>query len=194
MGWQVVGRIPVTVRPRSPAGLVRIVRSRVAASRWSEPTTVGEPAAEVLAHHDEVRGLLASQPPASDLRTARTPEFLAWRYGTDLVAYRALVAPGGPEHGLILFRVRRRGAAREAVLADVLAPGGDARAEHALVRRLLHAVDADYVIRVGRDAVSKGGFVRLPGQGPIFTWRDVCETTMPPLARWDVSLGDIELF
>jgi GNAT superfamily N-acetyltransferase len=194
MGWQVVGRIPVTVRPRSPAGLVRIARARVAASRWSEPSTVGEPAADVLARHDEVRALLASQPPASGLRTARTPEFLAWRYGTDLVAYRALSAPGGPEHGLVLFRVRGRGAAREAVLADVLSSGGDPRAERALVRRLVHAVDADYVIRVGREAVASGGFVRLPGQGPIFTWRDVCERPMPPRSDWDVSLGDIELF
>jgi hypothetical protein len=36
--------------------------------------------------------------------------------------------------------------------------------------------------------------MRLPRQGPILTWRDICETTMPMLPSWDVTLGDIELF
>jgi GNAT superfamily N-acetyltransferase len=194
MGWRVVGRIPVTVRPRSPAGAVRIVRSRVPAGRWSEGSKVGEPAASVLEDEGDVRALLASQPWSPRLRTARTPGFLSWRYGTDLIEYRALVAPGGAGNGLALFRVRRRGAAREAVLADVIVPEGDRRAAAALVRRFVRSVDADYVIRVGRAPVSAGGFVRLPRQGPIFTWRGVCETVMPALGRWDVGLGDIELF
>ena len=38
------------------------------------------------------------------------------------------------------------------------------------------------------------GFVRLPGQGPILTWRGVCDAHMPALADWDLTMGDVELF
>jgi hypothetical protein len=55
-------------------------------------------------------------------------------------------------------------------------------------------VDADYIIRVDSRAVSADRFVRLPRQGPILTWRAVCDAHMPALADWDLSMGDVELF
>jgi hypothetical protein len=47
--------------------------------------------------------------------------------------------------------------------------------------------------RIGRPR-SAGGFVPLPGQGPLLTWRALACTTMPTLRHWDLSLGDVELF
>ena len=38
------------------------------------------------------------------------------------------------------------------------------------------------------------GFVALPGQGPILTWRGLTETAAPPLSAFALTLGDIELF
>ena len=62
------------------------------------------------------------------------------------------------------------------------------------VKTLAKETDADYVICVERRALSSGGFFRLPRQGPILTWRAVCDEHMPALADWDLTMGDVELF
>jgi GNAT superfamily N-acetyltransferase len=191
MGWDLVGRLPVGARPRSVGGLVRMARARVPAGRWSEPSTAGEPAADVLADREAVAALTGSQPPSGTLRTRLSPEFLAWRYGTELLPYRAVVGPGGIADGVGLFRVRQRGSAREGALCEVLAPGGDAGLERALVRRVARVLDADYLLGLGR---TRRGLAPLPRQGPILTWRRVATERQGPPAAWSLGLGDIELF
>lgn len=194
MGWRVVGRLPISVRPRSLLVAPRLAQARVPAKVWSEACVDGEPAANVLQQTDAVGNLLASQPPSPGVRTARTPEYLQWRYGSSPLGYRVIVAEGSPEAGIAIFRVRRRGAAREAVLDEVIVPGADPRLARAMRGRVGREVDADYVIRIGGPPVASDGYVRLPRQGPILTWRSICETRMPALDSWDVTLGDIELF
>ena len=82
-----------------------------------------------------------------------------------------MVAPGGPSDGLAVFRLRRRGGAREATLCELLAPEPAAR------RDLLAAGGgrdgADYVIAAGTAVRAPRPMVALPGQGPILTWRGV---------------------
>ncbi len=118
---------------------------------------------------------------------------LRWRYGGDLLEYRAVTGRGGVAGGVAIARVRRRGAARELALALVLAP--DAAAGRAVVRATVRAGrrEADYAIAIGdRPAPT---FVPLPGAGPMLTWRAVATAeSMPPLAAWSPTLGDIELF
>jgi hypothetical protein len=195
MGWRVVGRPPVAVRPRSLSSVVRVARSRQAAEIWSEPSDVGEDASEFLrAEPQAIGALLSSQPRSRGMRTVRSPEYLSWRYGYAFLGYRVLLASQGAQSGVVIFRVRRRGAAREVVLDEVLVSEGDVRLATTMVRSLVTSVDADYIIRVDRRAVSANGFVRLPGQGPILTWRGVCDAHMPALADWDLTMGDVELF
>jgi GNAT superfamily N-acetyltransferase len=195
MGWRVVGRPPIAVRPRSLPSAVRMARGHVPAERWSEPTDVGVDGGQFLRGEARVVGaLLSSQPAARGLRTVRSPEYLAWRYGFAFLGYRVLFATRGAEHGVVIFRVRRRGHAREVVLDEVLVPEGDRRVASALVGALAKNTDADYVIRVDRRALSAGGFFRLPRQGPVLTWRAVCDSHMPALADWDLTMGDVELF
>ncbi|MBV8951827.1 MAG: hypothetical protein JOZ99_13200 [Actinobacteria bacterium] len=121
-------------------------------------------------------------------------EYLQWRYGIEALHYRTFLGRRGVQDGVAFVRVRRRGAAREAVLADVLVPGGNPSAHARLERQVCRGVDADYVLRLSRSVAARDGFVRLPRQGPILVWRDVCESRGPRLAEWDLSLGDIELF
>jgi GNAT superfamily N-acetyltransferase len=47
MGWHVVGRLPVLARPRSIGRLGRLAHSRVAADKWSVPSTTGVAATTV---------------------------------------------------------------------------------------------------------------------------------------------------
>jgi GNAT superfamily N-acetyltransferase len=204
MGWQEVGRLPVAVRPRSLGALARVGRARAPADKWSTPTDAGSPAAEALT--DDVLAESALGPAATGaggaaaaprLRTERTGEHLRWRYGFPALHYRALTGPDGPGQGLVVFRLRRRGAATEAAVCELLVPDGRQRA--ATTRRLLRAVvrasGADHAVLVGR-ARPGLGLLPVPGQGPTLVWRAVApgDDAPPHLAAWDLSLGDVELF
>jgi hypothetical protein len=73
-------------------------------------------------------------------------------------------------------------------------PSADVAAARALERAVGHATDADYVIRLGGSSASSR-FFRLPGQGPMLTWRDVSGIQTPPgIDDWQLQLGDVELF
>ena len=194
MGWEVVGRLPVAARPRSPVSLARMARARTAADLWSTPTNAGLDAVTALADTRTLDTLLASQPPAGGLRTRRTAAVIRWRYtGFPPLAYRVLLQGSRLEEGFAVFRLRRRGQALEAVVGDVLVPDGDRRVTAALLRSVPGAAGADYAIRLGGGGAA-AGYVPLPRQGPILTWRAITETTMPPLESWRLTLGDVELF
>lgn len=194
MGWQLVERLPVAATLRSPLALARLARARMPADKWSEPTAVGVPVGEVLADEAAVSDLLAAARDGDRvLRTRRTPEHLAWRYGFGPLHYRAMVAPGGVADGMVLFRLRRRGPAIEAAVCEQIAPAGDSRTAAALVRRLLRETGADHAVQIGRARLPRGR-LPVPGQGPTLVWRAVTETTMPTADQWDLALGDIELF
>jgi GNAT superfamily N-acetyltransferase len=197
MGWNVVGRVPISVRPRDVTALARIARSRTAAEKWSQPTSVGDAAVDVLADEGLDRLLESVRPPtpadsARGLSTDRTADHLRWRYRFEPLAYRALVADGGPTDGLIVFRVRGRGIATELVITEVLVPPGDPSTARRLIAEVAHATRADYLIAAG---ASLPGLVPLPRQGPVLTWRGIAgREEMPPLADWHLTMGDVELF
>ena len=119
MGWRVVGRLPVAVRPTSPASLLTIVRSRVPADRWSIPIDVGEEVSswlERVAPDDRPGADDRHNASASDraLRTDLDDHVLRWRYGLPALHYRVV----HDEHASIVVRLRRRGDASELVVAD----------------------------------------------------------------------------
>jgi GNAT superfamily N-acetyltransferase len=190
MGWHAIGRLPVAARMRGPRGAVRTLRSRVPAGRWPLITSAGVPASDIL-DDPRVPDLLDTIA-RRGLRTRRTAAHLRWRYGYAPLGYRAITA-GAIERGVAVFRVRARGRAREAAICEVLVPDGDRATASKLVREVGRATGADYVIRLGPPALTTG-FLPMPGQGPILTWRAVTTNDPPPpLDRWQLSLGDVEL-
>ncbi len=193
MGWRDVGRLGVGVRFLSPLGVARALRARVPAEKWSIPCEVGLVAQEAFADTAGVEGLLEKLPPPRGVRTRITPCFLSWRYGFDPLHYRVLYAGTSLEDGLVVFRVRRRGAAREAVVLSVLVPGDDKKTRRTLLRRVAREVEADHLLCLGSRGLSEG-FVLVPGLGPFFTWRALANDTMPSLPDWDLGMGDVELF
>ena len=121
-------------------------------------------------------------------------QYLEWRYGFAPLGYRAIAAGRDPAEGIAVFRLRRRGRAAEAALCEVVVPHGAARTARHLGRAVARATGADYVVRLGR-ATPAGGYLPLPNQGPILTWRALATaaTEPPPLDGWELSLGDVEL-
>jgi GNAT superfamily N-acetyltransferase len=195
MGWQVVGRLSVSARPRSPEVLTRMARARTPADLWSTPTDAGLDPVEAFGDTHALDSLVASQPPAGGLRTRRSVELLRWRYaGFPPLAYRVLLRGSRLDDGFVVFRLRRRGRALEAVVGDVLAPEGDHRAAAALLRAVPRAANADYAIQLGGSVAGRAGYVPLPGQGPVLTWRALTESTPARRDAWQLTLGDVELF
>jgi predicted N-acetyltransferase YhbS len=190
MGWRELGRPRASFRPVTLARLGALRGARTAAQHWSEPVRAGTAAPEFLAGDAPVARLLAARgaPPPSVLRTRLSPAVLRWRFGLAELAYRAV--GDGPD-GVAFVRVRRRGPAREAAVALVLAPGGRRGASRVLARtrRALRG-EADYLLAIG----AAPGFVPLRALGPIVTVRAL--QAEPPAAPegFAFTLGDLELF
>ncbi|HEY8526433.1 MAG TPA: GNAT family N-acetyltransferase [Acidimicrobiales bacterium] len=206
LGWRLVGRLPVAARPRSLPALVRVARARTAADKWSAETDAGVPAPEALGDREAVARWLKAIDASTDahagadvLRTHRTPEYLAWRYGFGPLRYRALTVGDG--EGLVVFRVRRRGEAREAAVCEELLPD-DERLRAEARRAVVKATGADHAVLIGPARPSRG-LLPVPGHGPTLVWRAVTddesdgenvEAAVPGLDAWGLTLGDVELF
>jgi hypothetical protein len=162
----------------------------------SMPSTAGVPAADALADGDAIARLLASLPLSASLRTRRSVEYLRWRYtGLPALAYRVMIGPGGIDDGLVVFRQRRRGPATEIAVAEVIVPGDDPRQRARMLRRVARQAGGDYALVLGRGTtIATAGYVPLPRQGPILTFRRLHRPSAPPLAAWNLTLGDVELF
>lgn len=189
MGWSVARRLPIGVLPANPRSAVGMVSSRVPAGLWSEPTTAGSDAAEVLSDRG-ISSALLQHAPTRGFRTDRTPEYLAWRTSLAPLAYRVLFSSDrDPAEGGIVFRLRRRGLSLEAAVIEQLVPSRLTGAK--LVRRMLRESGADYAI--GLRSGPSAGLIPLPIPGPLLTTRPLAGS--PPASdQWQLTLGDVELF
>jgi GNAT superfamily N-acetyltransferase len=193
MGWQKVGRLPVSARAASTRGWARLAGARRPADRWSLHSLGGVPAGHAFTDGASVERLLTSVVDTKLVHTRISVEYLRWRYGLAALGYRVVSAGDTVEDGAAVFRLRRRARAVEAVICELLVPSDEPELRAALCRRVLAVTGAHYAIRIGRPRVN-GGFLPLPAQGPMLTWRGITSRTMPALRQWDLSLGDVELF
>jgi hypothetical protein len=182
MGWAELGRPAIGARPRGFISALRMVKSREAAEKWSEATTLGDCALDAL-NGSGLDSLLDTLPAPPGWATPRTAEYLRWRYGFAPLHYRALEV----RRGLAIFRVRRRGPNKEVALCEWLAPSPDRRA----VRRLVQSA-GDYAIACGLGGIY--GLVPVPRLGPVLTWRPLVRDEVPGLRDLALCLGDLELF
>ena len=186
MGWREVGRLPAAVRFTGPSGAMRALRSRVPADRWSTELDVGVSIEDWL----EAGGVGDRLPEPTDVREIRTnidDEFLAWRFGGDLLGYR--VVDDGDS--AVIARARMRGASKElAIVAEFGGPDRDAAARSKVQRsRRVAAMRSGSAARTRPPAMSDCLVVARPSRG-----EPVNDEGFPPLANWAMSLGDIELF
>lgn len=190
MGWQQIGRVPVAVRLRSPLSAATVLGARAAAEKWSTSTDVGLDAAVCLGDETSVARLLERAAAPSGIATDRSPAYLSWRYSFAPLRYRVVPIGDRLDDGIVIFRLRRRGAALEAAIVEVIAPPG-ASARRA-VGYVLRATGADYAIRTG--AGGAAGFLPAPSIGPVLTWRPLVDPWVPALEDLSLALGDVELF
>jgi len=194
MGWHVVGRLPVSVRPAHAGALGSLARARQPASRSVVAVNVGDRAADAFSDASALEGVLDAVAPRPGLATRTSVEYFRWRYGLDDLHYRVVTPPGGVEHGFAAFRLRRRGRALEAVIADVVVPRGAGDRSKELLQVIARTTGADYLVRIDGTPVGSQGFFWVPRAGPILTARAIA--TPPPelLDEWRLGMGEIELF
>ncbi len=192
MGWQVVGRVPVAMRLRSPLAARRVAGARAAAHKWSETTDVGLSAPTALADTEALDALLRACDDGTGLRTDRTAAYLQWRYSFDALQYRVLPLGDRLADGLVVFRLRRRGDALEAAVCEVLSPA--VGRERVAIGWLLRHTRADYALRCDDGTAWRAGFVPVPRLGPVLTWRPLSDEVVPGMADLSLALGDVELF
>jgi hypothetical protein len=193
MGWVVVDRLRVRALPRSPYAMARMATARAAADKWSTGSAAGLDASEVLSDVAAIDRLLHRTGASDGIVTNRSPAYLSWRYGYGPLGYRVVLAGSAPEDGMAVFRLRTRGRALEATVAEILVPNGDRRTGARLVREVLRRSRADHAVTLDRAAVRGPGIV-VPRQGPTLVWRGVCDEVAPAATHWRLALGDVELF
>lgn len=184
MGWREVGRIPTRFAVTSAASLPRLARARTAATKWSEPCELGDTVEDAA---DELADLVASTPAMGGLATDRTVEHLRWRYGFEPLRYR-IVRLGD---SAVILRVRRRGPAREAVLAEIFSP--DRAGTRRLLRHVRSRLDVDHLLTLAAPPHPAPWLPTIPRLGPRLTVRDLAGDG-PELDQFRFALGDIELF
>ncbi len=194
MGWEVVGRVPLSMRILRPSGVTRMTFANVPAKKWSSLARLGLPSEEAFDDAEGLAALLRSQPKTNLLSTERTVEFLRWRYWFEPLGYRVLLRAGLVEDGFSVYRLRERGRAVELTLCDVIVPDGDRRLCREATAELAKIAGGDYLVEVSDRLVGPGPALRVPSAGPILTWRAMTCACRPRLADLSLSLGDVELF
>ena len=179
MGWTEAGRVPARFAVGGLLALPRLVQARVPAAKWSEPLDVRDPI-------DDLADDLAASP-SGGIQTQRTPDYLRWRYGFEPLHYRVVQT----DDAAAVVRVRHRGPAREAVIADLVSPSS--AASRRLLRRIRRLRGVDHLLTVADPPHPAPWLPPVPGLGPVLTTRDLAERA-PTLAELRLSLGDIELF
>lgn len=192
MGWSTVGRVPAAIRPCGVGSVLTMARSRTAAELWSEPSSLGVPATDLLGDFDAVDRLLRRCGRRVAVVTDLSAAYLHWRYGFEPLRYRAVPVGDRIEDGLVVVRMRRRGEALECAVVEVVVPrGASTRGVFGYISR---RAGADYLLRCTGSAGLLDGFIPAPQLGPILTWRPINRLGVPHMGDLSLTLGDIELF
>lgn len=212
-GWRLVARYP---HHWAPIYSLRTLRALLRGSGESEPAPApeasdgrfptwegflerfGPQVAEVVAAHERGRDRVG-------LRTPRTLEYLAWRYGEiPTVNYRAFVVAEREE--LQGFAVWRAAAGKRglptAVVTELFLRDPSVPAAARLLKSLRRHGTAGYVLTffpqgtMEHTALRRAGFRRIPGEGRAFTVKPLLPTGVDPTleSSWDLTLGELEVF
>ena len=192
MGWREVGRLPAAVRPAGVGGISRMLRSRVPADRWSQPSTAGDPALDVLDGY-AIDRLLSWLAPRGGCGQRRSADYLRWRYG--FVPFAISCAT----RSLVIRRTASRCSACGHAAPQPRPPVRRDRAGRRRSRGPRPRADRrpDVSGRLRHPAGRICAHDRLPALAEARADLDVArvaEAEPPAALDWQLQLGDVELF
>lgn len=198
MGWKEAGRVPVTIKVRSPF--------RIAAGLISGEGTPGNmpgPGGDLrMLEHPAVPALL-DRHFENQKRWTVTPvsqRYLLWRYRDSPVSGYFAEATGKSEpDGLIIYRLKDSRLGREMRITNIFEASFSARARlKEVVRTKARQHRADYITANGFFGKQiLGGLALTQRIGPVVTIRQVADEpldTFSNFATWRPDVGDLELF
>lgn len=213
LGWQLVGHPRLLIRVIRPLGMAaRMVTHRRAtvdradaAGFFRRPPYAID---EMLAHQGHVAPILQFNDGlcAQGIRTARSIEFLRWRYASaPSLPYGAVWTGQHPVTGLLIVRPNYRLGLRELMICEFLVGYGSAPHMRELIAHLIEMTNVDYLLASATPGTQhwgllrRAGFIPLPRRtGPNFTVYPLNYPAREPdpalLEHWQFSLGDLEVF
>ena len=208
LGWRMVGRPTIWVRPLRPVRLL-IERARREDPRGLEEAPQRfEPASTQILTSPDLAGFLRHTTRSMvHLTTDADAVYLAWRYrDCPGLAYGAAGSFDRTSGALVVFRRAVRQGRTELRLCDLFATPDRASRRKAgeVVRGLLRDPDVDFATARAIPGTAQAmvllqcGFVPVPRIGPMLVVRPVSESTSMPaidrLSTWGASIGDMEVF
>lgn len=204
LGWDVVGKVPLCIKPLRPMSFAAGLRSRGNGDAVeSRPQVRAEHAGTFLQHGMDVDWLLERAiHEDARLQTLRSVAFLRWRYSETPFDYRVVTAEGAEGLvGFAIFRVRPRGRLWEATVAElVVDPHADEDVRRPLLGAVAEAASADHISLAAPHGeaftMARSGFLPSPASLTLVTrrLRDSLPTDVTLKRHWALSVGDVEVF
>lgn len=208
LGWRIVGRPTIWVRPVRPARLLtELARTEEVRDLEEAPQRFEPTSAEILASPELASFLRCTTRSMFRLMTDADGAYLAWRYrDCPGLAYGAAGMFDRTSGALVIFRRAMRHGLCELRLCDLFfADDVASRSKmREVIRGLLleHDVDlatARAVPGTGQAAILlRSGFLPVQRIGPTLAVRPLGqEAKIPPIDRlsaWGASIGDMEVF
>jgi hypothetical protein len=208
LGWRIVGRPSIWVRPVRPARLlVELVRREARRDLEEAPQQFDSTSTQVLTSPDLADFVRNACRSTSHLTTDADAAYLAWRYrDCPGLAYGATGAFDRTSGALAIFRSGARQGLRELRLCDLFVV--DDRASRGKARELLRDLVRDHEVDLvtaravpGTPQVGillRAGFIPVRHLGSPLAVRPIGEGAhLPPigqLSAWGASIGDLEVF
>ena len=179
MGWREVGPIGALVRPSI----------HVFSKAAEQPLDPGR----FLRGSRPAGGPMPADRTALGLRTPRTPEYVAWRFGAHPSARYFLAGEG---EGIAVVRPNVRRGRAELVVADIF--GDPAQGMAAATHSARSAYLATWFSKGSpeRAAAVRRGFIPVPGMTALtLVMRPLSDVadTLENMGAWDVAVSDFEL-
>jgi len=209
LGWTFVGRPPLLVKVLRPVRVARalLIRREPDARAGEAAWALSLPQPDALCLREDLGTLLGhnDQSCGGRIRTIRTVEFLRWRYcHTPSLPYHACWREGPHLAAAAILRPSHRRGLREILLSELLLTDGTRHQATAMLSEVLRSTNADYVLAhaparsVHEHVLRTAGFLPVPRIGPYLTVRPLSpagtEATATAMARWHLSMGDLEVF
>jgi GNAT superfamily N-acetyltransferase len=208
LGWSIVGRPTIWVRPLRPARLLAELARRQARRGPEEaPQRFDSTSTEALTSPDLADFVRHACRSMCHLTTDADAAYLAWRYrDCPGLAYGATGAFDRTSGSLAIFRSAARQGLRELRLCDLLVV--DDHASRRKARELLRDLGRDHEVDLvtaravpGTPQVGillRSGFIPVRRLGSPLAIRPLAEgARLPPidqLSAWGASIGDLEVF
>jgi GNAT superfamily N-acetyltransferase len=208
LGWSIVGRPMIWVRPIRPARLLAELASREGRRGFDEaPQRFDATSTAILAAPDLAEFVRSACRSRSHLTTDAGAAYLTWRYrGCPGLAYGATGVFQRNSGALAIFRRASRQGFRELRLCDLFVVDDRASRSKAreLVRDLVREHDVDLVTARAVPGTAqarillRSGFLPVQHLGSPLAIRPLAEGAhLPPIDRlsaWGASIGDLEVF